>query len=394
MRSNIYVERAKRNIADIRSKTEKLFKKSAHMTFKGKKYTFYPVKLAFILVLALVIISLLMAVFSLGNRTKKVDIPFEYGSSYNVFTADDSVMVYNNRGVKAISNDGKIRWEIDEALSKPLIDADGKYTLICDLAGNHFSASYKNGKKVQEYNLGNDIISAKITESGYVAFATDTDGYKGKATVLNKRGRELYVWNSGAGYITDIDITDNGRYLIVAQFLEGEEGALSKLQFIDTGRGEVVGTAEHKDEVVVNLRLVNDNKLLAVTERSIYCYNKKGRELFCISLAGKNPELYDIDSDELIAVSTFDNRGNSVIEIYNTSGKFCGSYTSDGGIRRLAVSGNRVAVSEQRGIVSISPRGKVKNVIPMEHDIIAIGGFKNDESVIAIGTMQAEVINL
>ena len=394
MKNNIYINKIKEYLQGLWKSFSVVLDKPASVKTKKRTYVVYPVKILVFLVAVIIAVSVIAALFSGGGNSGKVDIPFEAGSPYRVYPADNDVMVYNNQGVKVIDEKGRIKWETDVALSEPLADAAKDYALFCDLGGNHYAASYKNGDKVFEYNLGSDIISAKITKKGYAAFATDTDGYKGRVTVFNKRGRELYVWNSGSGYITDVDLTDNGRYIAVAQLVDDGEEASTKIQFIDTRRGEVIGTAERKGELAVNLKFVSDNKLIAVTDSNISGYNKKGKELFCISLMGKSPSSYSIDSDKLIAVMTIDNRGNTVTEMYNYSGKFCGAYTATGAIRHIAVSGRRLIIAEQRGLVSVNSRGKEKGVLPIEHDVIALGGYSSGKSALVIGSMAAEVMKI
>lgn len=386
MKLNIYIERAKKHIQAVGQKT-------ASVTIKGKKHTFYPAKTAAIIIGIIVAVSVFASIIVTGIGTHSVDISFESGSPYRVHQLEKNVMLYNNRGAVAVNSKGKTVWEIEAPLSSPLAESDGDYVLLCDLAGNHYASIYKNGNQVMEYSLDNDIISAKVTDKGYAAFATDTDGYKGKVTVFNKRGREMYVWNSGGGYITDIELTDNGRYLVAAQLIgEGEEVS-SRIQFIDTGKGEAVSAIERNGEVVVNVKFITDNKLIAVTDSNILGYNKKGKELFCISLTGKSPSLYSIDSDEIIAVATLDNRGNSAIEIYSMSGKLCGSYTAEGTIRAMTAIDKRVLVAEQRGLVTLNLRGKVKNIVKQEHDISDIGSFSGGRAI-TVGTSSAETLSI
>lgn len=393
MKINIYTEKAKKGFDTLKNNALVYLNKSATITLRKKNHTIYPVKLALVTIAVILIISVILSVV-MGSGIKSVQLSFEAGSIYSVCSAGDDIVVYNNKGAKLINENGKIKWSVDAALSEPMADVSGDYTLLCDLAGNHYAASYKNGNKNLEYKLSNDIISAKVTSKGYVAFATDTDGYKGKVTVFNKRGRELYVWNSGGGYLTDVDLTENGRYIAAAQLSGDGEEVSAKLRFIDTRRGETVATVERNGEIAVNVKFLSDNKLIMVTDSNILGYNRRGKELFCISLKGKSPSEYNIDGDKLISVVTMDNRGNSVLELYNYSGKFCGSYTSVGGIHCMTTGGNRAVVAEQRGLVSINSKGKVKSISSVEHDITAIGGFKSGSSVLIMGSTKAEVAGI
>lgn len=376
----------------IRKKISEISKKTLSVTVKGKKYTVELLKTGIFSVLIIIIaILLLNAVFD-GKKAQEIDISFESGSNYSALSADDDIILYNNRGAKALSANGKTRWQIQEELSELMLDCADNFVLVTDLAGNHRAASYKNGNLYKEYVLGNDIISAKITEKGCAAFATDTDGYKARVTVYNKRGREIYAWNSGTGYITDIELSENGRYLIAAQLVTDGVEAATRLQFIDTSKGEIINSVERPGEVCSELKFIGNDKLIYASDSHIAGYSKKGKAKFDVSLVGKTPSLYDIGKSG-IAVATVDGRGNTVLELYSLSGKKRGSYTVTGDVRTLATDGRGAVVAEQSGITRINASGKVKGFVKPDHDIGDIGVYGNG-NILAVGANYAEIITL
>lgn len=394
MRQNKYIEKTKTYAGRALGFLSSVFNKSASVNIGKRRINFYPAKVAAAIIVVAILLSLILSSFSVVGGKKNVNISFDTGHEYSTRMMNEKVLVYNNSGVKAIRSDGKVDWEIKEALSSPLVEVGGDYVLLTDLAGNHFAASYKDGKKKQDFQLGNDIISAKITKSGYTVFATDTDGYKGRVSVFNKRGKEIYSWNSGSGYISDIEISDNGRYLVVAQLVSDGSCADTRLQFIDTRRGEVIASAERPGEITVNMNFVSSNKLIVVTDNHILGYTTRGKEKFSISLIGKTPSLYNIETDDTIGVVTLDKRGNSVLELYSVSGRLRGSYTASGDIRAIAISEKSAVVAQQRGLTRVSARGKEKSIIGVEHDIKDIGYFGRDKRVLAVGAAQAETISI
>lgn len=368
--------------------------KRATVKIDGKSFVLRPFRLLLALLAVLVVVWVIGFVLSFGTDMRNVNVEFESGSMYSAVPAGDMAAMYNNRGVKLIDSRGEVTETISEALSQPLVEAEGDYMLLADLSGNHFAAGYKNGKQICRYNIDRDIISAKITSDGYAAVAADTDGYKGRVTVYNNRGSELYSWNSGSGYISDIAVTDNGRYLAVAQLLTLNGAADTKIQIIDTRRGEVIATADRSGELAAEIKFVDSNKLAVVTDSCISAYDRKGNQLFDISLAGKRASLYSLDSDECIAVVTMDNRGNHVLEMYSYSGKFLGSYMAGSEIRAVAARDGFVIVVEQKGIVRINLRGKQKAAVNVEHDIKSICCFDGGKRIIAIGSSQAETLRV
>ncbi len=394
MRQNKYIEKTKAYTEKSFGFLSAAFNKSASVNIGKKRFNFYPAKVLTAIIVIVVVISVVTSSFSAVGGTKTVDIPFNTGHEYATKLMGEDVLVYNNSGVRSVRSDGKVKWEINEALSNPFVEVGGDYVLLSDLAGNHFAAVYKDGKMKQNFQLGNDIISAKITKSGYAAFATDTDGYKGRVIVFNKRGKELYTWNSGSGYISDIEISDNGRFLVVAQLISNSSRADTRVQFIDTRRGELVATVDRPGEIAVNMNFVSPNKLIVVTDNHIVGYSTKGKEKFSISLVGKSASLYNIETDDTIGVVTLDKRGNSVLELYSTSGKLRGSYTASGDIRAVSISEKSAVVAQQRGLTRVSARGKEKRIVSVEHDIKDVGYYGRDKRVLAVGAAQAESISV
>lgn len=380
---SVYKEKVKPVADDMLSKT------AVFRTGK-RKIVYHPVKLAAIFVATVLAIVLIGSVVTALSGSSTVDVAVEYGDAYRTKRIENDVLIYNNKGVKAIDLKGKTKWQISQSLSEPIAECGGSYVLLADLAGNHFGALYKNGKQINEYKLGKDIISAKVTRKGYAVFATDTDGYKGKVTLFNKKGREIYAWNSGSGYVADVDITDNGRYLAVAQINTDGDAVNTKLQFIDTSRGEVVAAVDRNSEAAVEVKFLSSNKLLLVTDNHIVQYSKKGKENFSVSLEGKEASYYSLNSEDMIAVCAMNNRGSSVLEMYSLSGKLKGTYTADGEIRALDICGKRAVVCEQKGIVCVNSRGRVKKVISAENDVKNLGYYPNGKRILAVGASVAE----
>lgn len=392
MRKNKYIQSLPETAEVLKKQTRALMSKTAVLKIRGKRFVLRPFTLAVFVAVIILLICIISAFTSSG--TAAVELPFDISGGSRTLASGKGVIAYCNRGAAEIDKRGKVKWTVEKELSEPMAETEGKYFIIADLAGNHYAGSYKNGKLVCEYMTESDIISVKITKDGYAAIASDTDGYKGKVRVYNKHGRETYVWNSGSGYITDIALSENGRYLAVAQLVTSEGACDTRLQIIDTGKGEVIGTADRGGEVGAELKFTSSNKAVMVTDSHIVSYNLKGKQLFDVSLAGKTPSLYSLDSDERIAVVTVDNRGNNVLELYSYSGKKKAAYTAEGDIRALSVRGKSAAVAEQKGLVRVTSGGKGKKPFSVDHDVKCIGLYSGGKRTLVVGTSQGECISL
>ena len=131
-----------------------------------------------------------------------------------------------------------------------------------------------------------------------------------------------------------------------------------------------------------------------MTDNHVAAYSRGGKQIFDISLSGKNPSLYSLDSRDRLAVVTLDNRGNNLLELYSYSGKLKACYTASGDIRAMDVRGRTAVSVEQRGIVRVSARGKGRSAVSVNHDIKNIGLFPGGKRALVIGTSQSECISV
>ncbi len=368
--------------------------RNARLTLKGKSWNFRPIRLGVMVLgglLALVILVQLLLIPV--RRPKTVDMAFEAGGNYTMLPMGNHILMYNNQHLWEVNTRGKTVWSTDIAMSHPIVETAKDFILLSDLGGKNDSALYRDGKKIRDYNLDNDIISAKVTPKGWTVFATATLGYKGRVVVFDKRGKERFSWNSGEGYILDVAMTDSGRYLAVAQLSSDGTQADSKIQFIDMNRKKVVATAEREGTVISQLRFSKD-RLLAVSESELCGFKTNGKLTFEVSFLGKNPSKYDISSDEVLAFVTTDNRGNAVLELYNTDGKLKGQYRADANITNLSVFEDMVVIAKQREILSISPRGKLKKTATADLDIKSLGLFGDGHTALAAGNTHAYIVRM
>lgn len=367
---------------------------SATMTVRGKSYTFFPVRVGILILVALLALVILVNLLLIPvHRPRTVDMGFETGGEYTMMPLNDHLLMYNRQHFLEVNTKGKILWELDVPMSQPMVETSQKYMLLADLDGNHYAALYRNGEKLREYALGNDIISAKVNAKGWTAFATATVGYKGNVTVFDKKGKEKFSWNSGEGYILDIALDDRGRYLAVAQLSSDGQQADSRIQFIDLRRKAVVATAEKQDTVITELRFF-EKRLLAISESELLGFKTSGKQVFSVSFAGKNPEEYDISSDEMLAFVTTDNLGNAVLELYDMNGKKKGSYRADNAIKNLSVVQDMAVITSQRDILYINKRGKLKKTATAPHDIKGLGLFGDGHTAFVAGNTEGYIVRM
>lgn len=385
---------AGQKLRQYKEKAVALFDRRKNVNFFGKEVMVYPARLTTsVVVLALVLIFLLNIFFPVGGK-KEAELDFDAGGDYRQTAYGNNLLIYNNAKIKEVNKKGKDVWSADIYMTNPAVDVGGDYVVAADLEGQNSTYVYKNGRQLHEYKVGYTVFAAKISENGYTAIAHDASGYKGRITVYDPDGNEAFVWNSGDGYLTDIDISDNGRYVAAAQIMTDGEETYSRLRVLDVRRQTEVSTTVRDGVMMSCLKFYGNDKIVAVSDRDLSAYTRSGSLRYEVSFVGKNPSAFCIESERVMTFVTMDSRGNDLLEIYGADGKLRGTYTAEGKLNNVTVCGNTIVANERREVLRISPSGKVKKRVQVSHDIKLLGLYGDGNDVLAIGNTEANIVKV
>lgn len=368
-----------------------------NITVKGKVVRINAIRLSFIAAVLAVLLALFVNIVIVPNTTYRAysDLEFDTGGQYIQYAFGKDVLLLNKSGVKDVNNKGGDVWNIKMTLTNPTIDIDGKYALLADLDGNNSLNLYDtNGNNIVSYPISTDILSAKINKKGYAVAALAEEGYKGTVVVFDKKANEVFKWNSGEGYITDVDISKDGKYVAVAQMMSDGDETYSKVRVMNTTNGQESGTAICEDTLIAKINFDKNSNITAVGQNKVFGFSKKGNKNFEIDLAGKSPVKYDVENGDNLLFLCRDSRGNSVLEIYSISGKYLGSYTSSDEIKNIASYNDNIIAATSRNLICLNYKGKLKKSIEISHDIMSIGIYGNERNVLVLGGNKADIVRI
>lgn len=371
---------------------------SKKMSYKGRIFKLNAARLTLAVVVLAVAFALIfnLVVMPRLNPNRNFDLDLDAGSGYTQTSLGSNILLLNNNGMKAVDKEGETKWEYETTLTAPVVDVEDGKILLADLDGNCTMRLFdENGELKLTYPIGSGLSAAELNKNGYAVAVVDESGYKGSVVVYDKRGEEVFKWNSGEGYIIDAALSDNNKYVAVSQMMSDSETVYSRIIVLSVDDGSVISTSTRNDSLVSDIRFYGNSSVIGVSDSDVCCYTRDGELRYEISFAGKKPTLYNIDdSDSLFAVLCQDSRGNSNIEIYSSAGKFLGSYTSASEIKDMIISGGKIIASTSRTVVEINRRGKLKNSVDSSHDIKTIGLYGNNRNVLIIGGNKADIISI
>lgn len=368
-----------------------------NINLNGKTVRINSIRLGAVAAVLAVMLALFINIVIIPHTTYRSysDLEFDTGGEYKLYAYGSDILLLNNNGIKMVNNKGKDRWSYTYTLTNPMVDISGRYMLLADLDGNNTLNLFDNdGSNIQTYPINSDILSAKINSKKLAAVAMSEEGYKGSVVVYNKKAEEIFKWNSGEGYIIDIDISNDGRYVAAVQMMSDRDEVYSKIHVINISSGQETAVMECESSLISKINFDKHDNIIAVGDSKAYGYSKKGKQRYVIDLAGKSPQTYDIENGNNLVFLCRDSRGNSVLEIYSLRGKFLGEYTSSDEIKNICINDNNIVVSTSRNLLYLSDRGKLKKTIEISHDIMSMGIYGNNRNVLVLGGNKADIVRI
>lgn len=206
----------------------------------------------------------------------KFPISLGEGSASSAFTeCDEDLVVATDTYITFYKKNADEINSIQHTQSDPMLSASSSMVLSYDLNGYSFSVMTKKGE-VFKKTLDNVIISAKISESNYIAVVTETEKYPSYLTVYNSKGNECYKWANGQR-ILSVDFISSGDGAIVST-LSAENGlAVTTLNGIDFNNPNQLFTSDKINSIVYGVQKMSDNSIWAVCQDRYVKLSDKGK---------------------------------------------------------------------------------------------------------------------
>lgn len=195
----------------------------------------------------------------------KFPISLGEGSASSTFTeCDGELVVATDTYIRFFDDSANEINSIQHTQTKPMLSASSDMVLAYDLNGYSFSVMTDKGETFKK-TLDNVIISAKISESNYVAVITETDKYPSYLTVYDSEGNVCYKWANGQRIIS-IDFISSGSGAIVAT-LNAEDGLpVTTLNGISFDDSEQIFKSDKIYSLVYGTQKMSDNSIWAVCQ--------------------------------------------------------------------------------------------------------------------------------
>lgn len=280
--------------------------------------------------------------------------------------------------------------------SNPAMKSKNSNFIIYDLDSNRFRIQ-QNTEIKHEGEASGRIMAAAIGKKSNYALGTYGDSVQSVLTVYDKNNEAVFIWNFKSERITDISLSDNGKFAAVSTIdaLNGEIN--SKLYVFDFKSEDYVSCFDYNGTTLVKVDYVRKTDIVAIgdnlrscilgnTERqkdyvygsdqlSSYSVTDDGRSTLVLSRYGsaalsklnvyskKNEQEFSLNFEKEVKWADSDEKYTAVLfetEVitYNKKGEKLATQTFEGEPIRVAVDGKRTYVLTTSGLQCFKTKGE------------------------------------
>lgn len=354
------------------------------------------------------VVIVLAAIFFYLNRGYSSYKELEaYSSEANPsvkFTSYKSKVIrYSNDGVSLLDDKFQAEWSQGFNMQKPMVDVCGDYIAVADTKGDCVYLFNGSGL-VKKINVTYTVEQVRVTSKGSVVTVLGDKDRK-YLKYYDKEGEliaEGMVQLKKTGYPMNIDVSDDGRLLVVSYLYVSNGIMKSNVVFYNfdnmgqTQLDKIVASYEYESTVIPEIRFFGNEQIVAVGDNAVYIY--EGREKPGLKKTIKfSEELESVFFDNDKFGLTFNLSGDEYpyrTEVYRANGTRIGNFKMDATYDTICFSGQNVLAYNDIDCKLFSMSGAVKFSYTFDTRIYLIQPVNGRDRFVLVTSDAAKVIGL
>lgn len=288
----------------------------------------------------------------LQENTKSIEL--EGDENTKVFSYEKYICVFRKKTLEFYNKIGtqteKMELDINEAVSTTA----GRYMAICEENGQKFYLICGK-EKLFEREIEGNITQIKVSRSGYVAIVISNTSYKSIVDVFDKNGKEIFKTNLVSSRVADIGISQDSKFLAIAEVDLSGILIQSKIQVISM---ELAQTKPQEamlykyeaptDKLIMNVEYQEQNKLICMYNDGIECLQEnkstelakfEDKQLSFITIELSNSMMF------VEEISTGEYTVDTNVKIINTENLKEKEYITKNVAKSITTSDNKIAIN-------------------------------------------------
>ena len=284
----------------------------------------------------------------------------------NIYAFNKYIGVLNKTKLNIYNQNGSTEAELEIQISNPLFNSANRFLAIAENQGQKFYLIEDKETKWEAEVEGN-IEQINVNKNGYVAVAITGTSYKTVIAVYSPEGKELFKTYLSSTRATDITISNDNKYLAIAEV--DTSGTIIKSSIkvisIEKARTDPTNSVEktyegENDKLITNIQYQDKNKLICMYTDKITIIeddqetnlidNKDKKVIFQSVELTNNAVSVEEQSSGLFTA-------NSQVNIINVDNKQTKTYTAESVTKEIITYGNKIALNLGTEVEFISTDG-------------------------------------
>lgn len=299
------------------------------------------------------------------SLVSSVPVALENAATAQYVRYKSNVLCAAQTTLSAYNTDGTISWQVPIHAADPILKTAGNYILIAEKGGTLVEL-YNGKNQVFSTNTSDEIEMAALSSRGDVVLVTKKLYYKGSVVVYNKKGEEVYRWNSGSYTILDASISPTDRRLAVS-LLNTDEGADSRIHLFRLDEKESYKTIDIKDAIAFDVEFYRE-VLNVYTDTKILGISTGGNISWEYPFEGRTLMRYTAEADGK-KLCVFDNNNTLELIILSAGGRVRSNIKSDAQPDFVDLCGSYLAYNSGRNLIFSNGSGRSKATYTCTRDI-------------------------
>ena len=301
------------------------------------------------------------------NQENLVSIEIKENDNPTVYALNQYIGILNKNEFKIYNNTGKEEKTLNLTITTPIISSNNRYIAIGEDNGQKL---YLIADKdiVWETNIEGNISNIVVNQNGYVAVAITNTINKTVVSVYDPKGNELFKTFYASNRVGDISISNDNKYLAVAEIDTSGTIIKSNIQIISidaatsNSENKIVRKFEgENNSLISNIEYQEKNKLACLYTDKIDVISEDGNVETVMNNKEKKNSFSSVElSNNTITVEEESSglfTADSIVTILNTDSKNTTTYKVEAIAKEIYTSKNKIGLNLGTEIEFISTNG-------------------------------------
>lgn len=283
-----------------------------------------------------------------SHASDEAEISITSDSNSHMFTIRDNLAVVTRSGIGLYEFSGHKLFNYNFSYSTPAAVNDGRNILVYDITGTQLSI-FNSFSRVFSQEYPYSVKTACISPAGF-AVVTGHSSFRSVAIAYNSDYKEMFRWECSDRYITSVDLSDDGAYLLCTAVKSSDGIFNSQVIIYDTRNGKAVSEYTIEDELTLKAEFSQNRKnIVILTDSKLYFSDDSLVEINEHKYNQSKCESFFVEKDCVIITESNNLSGNSIaITGFDFEGNLLFSENADSKVSDISVSDSHLfALSPQ-----------------------------------------------